>query len=137
MKKAFTLIITMIMALASYGQDLDEHRWQDRLIIVYADFNNEEGQRQIELLRNKPEELRERSVKVYYRSQGAYRYDFGKKTEISQKKIEFDIPFKVELIGLDGGVKFRASEVTEPQVLIDLIDSMPMRKSEMKRKGNR
>lgn len=132
--RVFTLIFTMILASYGYGQDLSDHLWHDRLIIVYADFDNEEGKRQIELLRNEPELLKERKVKIYFRSRGAYRFNFGMSTEISTK-IEFDKPFKVELIGLDGGVKFSSYKVEPISVFTDLIDTMPMRKNELRNKG--
>ena len=45
---------------------------------------------------------------------------------------EFD--FKVILLGLDGGIKYESSTVEPAQVYYDLIDRMPMRRSQMRKR---
>lgn len=40
--------------------------------------------------------------------------------------------FTVILVGKDGAEKFRATEVIAPEVLLGLIDTMPMRRREMR-----
>jgi hypothetical protein len=40
--------------------------------------------------------------------------------------------FTVILVGLDGGEKFRAGSVVDPDRLDELIDRMPMRRREMR-----
>ncbi|MEM7519319.1 MAG: DUF4174 domain-containing protein [Planctomycetota bacterium] len=39
------------------------------------------------------------------------------------------------LVGKDGGIKRRWSEPLEPQEVFELIDVMPMRRSEVRRRG--
>ena len=41
----------------------------------------------------------------------------------------------VVLAGKDGGLKFKAEQVTDPKTIYDLIDSMPMRQQEMKNRN--
>lgn len=43
--------------------------------------------------------------------------------------------FRVELIGLDGGVKYRSTSAVSPEELWALIDGMPMRRAELKNQG--
>lgn len=53
-----------------------------------------------------------------------------------QEKFEIDpANFVLILVGKDGGVKLRKEEYTLMSDIFDLIDSMPMRKQEMKKKG--
>ncbi|ULQ57595.1 DUF4174 domain-containing protein [Flavihumibacter rivuli] len=42
--------------------------------------------------------------------------------------------FTVILIGKDGGEKYRSDSLVQPKALMAIIDAMPMRKQEMKRK---
>lgn len=44
--------------------------------------------------------------------------------------------FVVVLVGKDGTEKYRSNEPVSTKVLFALIDQMPMRQSELKRKGN-
>jgi hypothetical protein len=43
--------------------------------------------------------------------------------------------FGLELIGLDGGVKYRSASAVSPDKLWVLIDGMPMRRAELKNQG--
>jgi hypothetical protein len=51
--------------------------------------------------------------------------------------VDHSSPFHVMLIGLDGGIKLKKSEILTKTQLFGLIDSMPMRRQEIKRKMNR
>lgn len=44
-----------------------------------------------------------------------------------------DDDFAIVLIGKDGGEKLRVSQVTDPTVFYDLIDTMPLRQQEIER----
>jgi hypothetical protein len=56
--------------------------------------------------------------------------------EIAERFGLADAGFTLLLIGKDGGEKLRSGEVVSPDRLIRLIDSMPMRKDEMRRRGS-
>ncbi|MEO0728414.1 MAG: DUF4174 domain-containing protein, partial [Bacteroidota bacterium] len=43
-------------------------------------------------------------------------------------------PFQVFLLGLDGGVKLRQQAPVSREDIFDLIDTMPIRRAEMRRK---
>lgn len=53
-----------------------------------------------------------------------------------QKSWNWNTPFSVTLIGLDGGIKLETTEILKRKELYRIIDSMPMRRSEIKNKGN-
>jgi len=46
-----------------------------------------------------------------------------------------DKGFGLELIGLDGGVKYRSTSAVPLEELWTLIDGMPMRRAELKNQG--
>ena len=49
-------------------------------------------------------------------------------------KISRKTEFEVFLLGLDGGIKLRQQEIVKTEKLFSLIDGMPMRKAEIRRK---
>lgn len=52
-----------------------------------------------------------------------------------EKYKQTDADFEVVLIGLDGGEKLRQADILTRQKLYALIDGMPMRRAEMRRKN--
>ena len=109
-------------SLSSFGQDLSEYRWKNRLIILVARKTNPE---QLKLLKETEKQLRERDILVL------------EKTPNNKDLKPLGITNNFEgilLIGKDGGIKLQRPFVVEPQVIFDLVDSMPMRKSEIRRK---
>ena len=109
-------------SLSTFGQDLSEYRWKNRLVILVGTESNPE---QLKLLKNTEKQLQERDILVL------------EKTPNSKHLKPLGITNNFEgvlLIGKDGGIKLQHPFVVEPQVIFDLVDSMPMRKSEMRRK---
>lgn len=109
-------------SLSSFGQDLAEYRWKNRLIILVGTESNTE---QLKLLKNTEKQLQERDILVL------------EKTPNNRDLKPLGITKNFEgvlLIGKDGDIKLQRPFVVEPQVIFDLVDSMPMRKSEMRRK---
>ncbi|MBP0437246.1 DUF4174 domain-containing protein [Tianweitania sediminis] len=47
-------------------------------------------------------------------------------------RVDENADLTVVLVGKDGGEKLRETELIEPETVFDLIDSMPMRRSEMR-----
>lgn len=56
------------------------------------------------------------------------------KEELLDLKLRFKENYEMILIGLDGGVEKRYNGIEKPKDIFDLIDSMPMRQSELRRK---
>ena len=53
-------------------------------------------------------------------------------SDLYQRHTESSVPFSIILIGLDGGIKLRQQELLTAKELFRIIDSMPMRKAEMR-----
>ena len=134
-KFIFLLFMGLGMAVSVCAQDLEKFKWNNRIVLVEdAEYESEEVIEQIKLLKQAERAMYERKVIVVQSGGDAYRIahkkSFRKDDDVKPTE------FRVVLIGLDGGVKFESNEIVEPQVLIDLIDSMPMRRAEMRQKGN-
>ena len=110
----------ILITSSSFGQELHQYRWQNRIILISGDTESSVFQKQTQILNqeNLKQSLAERKLLVITNDQNAKQEDFN-----------------LKLIGLDGGEKLNSSEFVNPQIIFDLIDSMPMRRSEMKRKS--
>ncbi len=113
------------------SQNLKALQWKKRAIVVYAPaFDNEMAQAQAQKLKAAQDKFDDyRLVFIEHTNEGE-RTNFG---EVQSANITEEFKgFKIFLVGLDGGVKFESSSVQEPQRFFDLIDSMPMRRNEIK-----
>ena len=121
------------------AQDLKKHQWENRLILVLAKTpENLEFQKQLNELKAHEDGLKDRKLIVYRITPQSYATGFLKRTEWSQKATLFNDfmknndRFKVLLIGLDGGIKLKASKVVTAKTLFKTIDAMPMRRTELR-----
>lgn len=125
------------------AQDLEKHRWENRILIIQtADKESMEYKRQVEEITDSIEELKERRIVLYQIFDRKYRYtDFQKPTNDESwrsfeksklRELKKSHPFKIVLIGLDGGIKLEQTKFLKKEDLFDLIDSMPMRKMELR-----
>ena len=130
----------LLMINEACTQDLSNHRWQHRLVIVLTDQpTNAAYVQQLQELQRDEAALTERRILVYQSIPQQYRIglgdeDWAQSSSIYEQYKRSDTPFEVLLIGLDGGVKLRRTEPVAQADLFSLIDQMPMRQAEMRRK---
>jgi hypothetical protein len=95
--------------------------WQARPILVFAEAGDPRLARQTALFEAAEADLLDRDnvVLIDTHPESALRTRFRPEG------------FTVILVGLDGGEKFRATEVIDPSSLSALIDTMPMRRREL------
>jgi len=134
------MLITLI--LIQKPDFIEKHQWQNRVLLVFSTLENENTEMQITELMNQKDELLERDLILYQIDEKSIN------ELISNNEIEYSsrlvyeyyrVPqseFRVILIGKDGGNKLSKNQYIEPSYIFDLIDSMPMRQSEMRRKNN-
>lgn len=136
------LIITLILFLPfmSYSQRFENYQWENRLLLIFTkDESGDKLNKQLKLLKYRGDELKERKLKVFHLTEKKYRELFThnkgwKNREVVTEKYEFSDNFEVFLIGLDGGVKLRQKEILTADKLFQTIDSMPMRRAEIRNK---
>jgi hypothetical protein len=142
MRHILALIILITSTSQTYSQVLKKHQGKDRLVLVVAtsekstDFIN-----QIEHLNQSLESLKERKVTVYsvlpkkYRITNSTNKDWVYSSELYKTYKSADNYLTFILIGLDGSIKLRRQQLINMSELFNIIDSMPMRKSEMRQKN--
>ena len=120
------LIIAVCTATQLFSQDLSNYRWKKRLVLLVSpDFDSHLIREQLLLLEKEATELEERDMlvlKIPPNNEALSKFGLRENFE------------GVLLIGKDGGLKSRYDLLVKPKTLFDLVDSMPMRRAEM-RKG--
>ena len=114
----------------------ENYQWKNRLILLFApDKANAVVRQQIAILTKKETEVTDRDLLYFLIVPGTPAADgLFRRYEADKKS------FSLVLIGKDGGVKLRATELVPFERMAELIDGMPMRRAEMRRKnrtGNR
>ncbi|MEM9441644.1 MAG: DUF4174 domain-containing protein [Pseudomonadota bacterium] len=117
---------------------LDAYRWQNRLIVVFADQDSKkEMEQQHHMLLTSRRGLLDRHLVIVEVDQGLVTFDGLISQSVGGNELRDVLNvsrsgFSVVLIGKDGGVKMRSTEPTTSASLFALIDAMPMRQREMK-----
>ena len=141
--KNFILLFSSLFVLKfCAAQELSGHRWQDRVILLFADGPGQPDlQRQLALLTENAAEVTERDL-VRYRiypqgdlSPAGEAQTFNRARALRSEYNAPDASFLFILIGKDGTEKLRSREVVSPDALFARIDRMPMRRAEMRRKN--
>lgn len=144
MQYLITLCLLPIFMNQLYTQNpnLSKHRWKDRLVIILADSpKSPKFLLQLEELKQKEEGLNERKIFVYRVLPDQFTTgleegsSWRESTQFYNSMSVAESSFEVVLIGLDGGVKLRRVDPLSCEDLFSIIDGMPMRKAEIKRKN--
>ena len=121
------IIFFLVSAMPAQSMTLEDYLWKNRVIITFSsDEQHTERlsvKEQIDLHRCK---FRDRDLVHIDLIQGSAEFD-----EMSQKFSVSGEGFQLLLLGKDGGVKKRTSTVSLEEVF-SLIDTMPMRRREMR-----
>lgn len=144
MKTLLLLFITIFaIAMNTQSQDLSSHQWENRLILILTDDSNSTiYQEQIEELHSDQEGLEDRKLVIYTVMPNQFRLEDFENGGWIQSGILYseykksEESFEILLIGLDGGVKLRQSEFLSNEDLFDRIDRMPMRRNELRNRGD-
>ncbi|MEO0734322.1 MAG: DUF4174 domain-containing protein [Bacteroidota bacterium] len=134
------LLIICGLSTELSAQFLDTYQWRSRLILLFTPAADDPlFERQVGLLRDEVDELRERDVTVLWITPDGDRENTGLflQQSLAQQYYDHFSPrrdiFELILVGLDGTEKYRASNKdTPPSVLFNLIDEMPMRRQELR-----
>ena len=142
---SFSGLFFIILILISTGNaelDLTQYKWKNRLLFVFAPHSSHPS---LTDLRNdlsiQKEEILDRDLIVFqiYETGSSFRDMSEIDHEIADKlRRNFRIDpglLTVILIGKDGGVKLRQNEQINLNKIFLLIDGMPMRREEMRRKN--
>lgn len=137
MKSTFIILLVMIGIPTLSMAQLEQHRWQDRIILIFASSEEEQDfQEQWQDLQKETAGLEERDLVVYtiFEDQSPHNLTAASIKQLQKRYHSDQSPFKVLLIGKDGGVKAQQNSPIPGADFFALIDGMPMRRAEMRRK---
>jgi len=129
-----------LMAGPAGAQPLVKHRWQHRVVLIFAEATTDSSMReQLAVLRKHEAGLHDRDLVIYQVGRNAGIAPFGKKLSAAdvqalRQKYAKDYPaFRFILVGKDGGEKWCTDDQATIEALFARIDRMPMRRAEMRR----
>ena len=140
-----SIIIIVLLASVAQGDgalDLNQYTWKNRLLFVFAPHNNHPLL--IDLkddLSAQKEEIVDRDLIVFEILEngssyiGTTRIDNKVAQHILQKFEPVPGRLTVVLVGKDGGAKLRHIDQVQLDEIFSIIDAMPMRREEMRRKS--
>jgi hypothetical protein len=145
-----TFMVMMIFTVLSVGSnrnaaahtpDLSQYRWKNRLLLIFAP-NRSHPMFDVlhQSLAAKKSEVSDRDLVIFEIFESAPSSINGKVIDSESAHLlreRFDVrpgKFAVVLIGKDGGIKLKRRDRIDLKEIFGLIDAMPMRQEEMRRK---
>ncbi|MEQ8810061.1 MAG: DUF4174 domain-containing protein [Imperialibacter sp.] len=137
---ALILMLSVGLSEAQPGDPLEHYAWKKRVILVFhSEKNAAVAAQQLAVLKKDGKEFDDRDLVSGTIADGSKGSIGGKLINtrdaavLQQRFNPANEDFLVVLMGKDGGVKLKEQIVVPASTIFDLIDSMPMRRSEMRR----
>ena len=132
----FSKIFLVLLFTFQQTSFLDSYQWKKRVLLIFSKPENEAFFiKQITTVRLAMDEYVERDVVILCVTKGKISDEKGNVLATISPKDELNTMLKQQvgiiLIGKDGGEKLRSVEPVSNEAIFGLIDSMPMRKSEV------
>lgn len=123
-KFSFLIFLVVLFTGTAKAQSLADYKWKKRVLVLVGLKDNAKLIQQQKTFLNYPKELEDRNLVLVQR--------LNNDTELNTI-YAVDSSFEgVLLIGKDGGIKLSEPFPVTPKKVFDLIDSMPMRRAEMR-----
>ena len=138
--KGFLATLLLLLGALGYAQeDIRSHQWKERVIVILADKDNvDKGYEQMQWFQKFPEDLDDRNLTdIYLCKLPECSYTGNKEFNTIMERAREGGSFIVLLIGLDGSIKYQSNQLEAPQVYCNLIDRMPMRRAQMRKRIKR
>lgn len=123
------------------AQITKSHQWENRVLLIMTNsLDNDTFIDQIKELKSDKNGLEERKLIIYQIEKNSYKIGLNlegskaKSNKLYNKYKKANSPFEIVLIGLDGSIKLRQAELLTIEKLFGTIDTMPMRRSEIRNK---
>ena len=138
---AMAMIIgtTALIVPHAVSQSLRQYEWEHRPLLIFAPTSsNEELKRQRKVVSRSLPEFRERDIAVIEVIGSNVKSRLGPSSSATAKALRkhygvSERQFRAVLVGKDGGSKLRSGRAISAERLLGIIDSMPMRRREMRR----
>ncbi len=131
------LLAVILTSTTTMAQNIDSFKWKNRIVLLKdSHFNSVKLQEQLKALQSNLEKLHDRDILIFVLTDEAVFDTLKSKTKLQPLLIIEEFGLKdfqgLILIGKDGGLKLKESFVVSPSTICNLIDSMPMRRAELK-----
>ncbi len=125
-----------------HSQDFQQYRWENRLLIIVDQSDDQANRKaQLTIFQQAAEGLTDRKLKVFSFSKKGWQTGLQVRPNWKQNELpnrfSSDQTFTLYLVGLDGGIKAMYDKPTAPQAIFELIDTMPMRRAELRSRKSR
>ena len=131
------LLITLLFSSCLFAQNTNTHLWKERVIIISGnEAARDMIKAQFQRFESQIQKLKDRKLVIYKCTDKFCVYYNSKSKPKMINREQTSENFSISLFGLDGGKKFYSTKVIEPIVIFDLVDSMPMRRQELRNKQN-
>jgi len=133
----WSILLIVVFSHSSKAQSISTLKWKKRIIILMdSEGNHSIRNEQLRKFNDLGEEIRERDLILLC-------YDGNSLLDQNLRPIPYELSNNIDvdfqgvlLIGKDGGIKLKKSFLVKPKTIFETIDSMPMRKAEMRNSGN-
>jgi hypothetical protein len=119
-----------------FAQEDNQHRWRERVLVIHGTSeDDEEVVTQLALMKADKADLEDLKLVIHIETVSEIQYHCTNEIIVATKEKSIFSPFKVELYGLDGELKFSSHELVPMAKLFEVINSMPMRRSELRERN--
>ena len=139
---AVTIVVAASLSSTVSGVDLTAYRWKSRLLLVFSPHSSDDRFEALDRNLSKASlELADRDLlvfRIFETEASSLGKQFLAYEDAAELRRRFEIEngrFAMILVGKDGGTKMVCENRVKLQEVFDRIDSMPMRRQEMKTKG--
>ena len=138
---ALGLLMVLVLVQPARGVDLRAYQWKHRLLLIFAPNATDPRLMAFEKrIAARHDEVQDRDLLIFRLLEaGVPGHPDAPTTaaDVEALRHRYKVPtgrFSVVLIGKDGGLKQVQEEHVSLQAIFDLIDTMPMRRQEMRQK---
>ena len=133
MIRLLILIALLTNSIQVVSQNLDDFRWKNRIVLIMNPGpQNPLSDKQLKSFRLYKAEIKERDLLVFEVNNTSVTDIFEAQRSLDPAEIPHRNYEGIILLGKDGGIKLKKPFYVPPSELFELIDSMPMRRAEMK-----
>ncbi|MEX0291054.1 MAG: DUF4174 domain-containing protein [Flavobacteriaceae bacterium] len=133
-RNAYLFFVCFSIVAATAAQKLQQYKWKHRILILTDQTGDEHAiAEQLELFNTEEKAMQERDLIVLINNGSVITNQKGELLSIDPSQLPEKNHHGILLIGKDGGLKATYPFDTDPNVIFDRIDSMPMRRAEMRR----
>ncbi|MEN8788441.1 MAG: DUF4174 domain-containing protein [Flavobacteriaceae bacterium] len=127
------IMMIFLSCLSSSAQSLDQFLWKNRLIfIMNPDVDQHGDHPQLKTFEGSGPAMKDRDVRIFIVRENEVLDHNGQAVKWIGNTVPDTFYKGIVLIGKDGGIKLKRPFVVSAEEIFDLIDSMPMRRAEMK-----